>query len=208
MIKAKAAGQFLKTATFCSLLSILLMGANAEESAPDHGPRSVTHGIKREPYIQELDLGPNGTALWKSLQSLMISKDIRDFTRLAEKFDLALIQPLNYVDTNSTEALLRDDIKGKNGIISAGRYGMGITSGTVKQNFLIFELNFDLSLMCLSRIEIERILGPGTITWPTDSNSDELPNPTRLGFKSLPGYFDIAKSGCASRFSISQDLNR
>ena len=160
--------------------------------------------------IEEVNLGPEGTLLWRSIQALIMNPELKDFSKLVDLFYLIVEKPIDAVSWKESESNFRNDIVGRRKLITGGRYGVGISSDKESKKFIVFSIRFDLHRVCLSKLEIQRVYGKGLDIHPTDAPNTLLQDQTGyshgLSIAPNPGGFDIAPSGCAVGFSVTQGV--
>jgi hypothetical protein len=194
------------------------MGAQALESTyvkEIYGkPERVIQVRGEEAIVQNLVMGPEATQLWRRIQTLIASPDIRDIDKLVRLFELQLNEKSKPLDWRDPKVAYGSgaEYSDKSSLIEKARFGIGLSSGPYpKSRFLTFSLKFDLNNFCLSKQEIQRIYPTGDevtgthfehVMWPDKTGRDHG-FPITSGGR---GGFRITASGCTINFSVSQTI--
>lgn len=163
--------------------------------------------------VQELVMAPEAYELWQKIQQMIENPELKEFSRLVETFELQIKEPVDAVHWETMRTGLRTDIRGKGHVpmIKAGRYSIGGVHPPPNIRRIRFEMQFDTTVFCLSKREIQRLYKTGFESAPTHSPNWFFQDHTGYshGFGLIGekgGGFGVSPNGCASDFVISQNL--
>jgi len=203
--------------TFALAIATIAMVPVAAQDIPPQGaetrPARITLIRGKESYVQDLNLGPEGTALWKQIQAQIRDPELRDFSKVVQRFNLHTSLPLDDVDPRRAGVQVRQDIRGPGHppLIRAGSYGVFVATDEARTRFVSLRLELDIAEVCLTKPEIQRVYGKGVDTAPGLGAGLHLPDQTGRSHGTgllppLKGAFDFAASGCTKQFSMIQVL--
>jgi hypothetical protein len=199
----------------CSLFSLV----RAEEVQP----LSTDHVVMvrgQESVVEELNMGPNSTVFWRSLQSLIEKPQrIFDFADIADLFHFSITQPVDYINEKSVAPVSRFDIK--DNYYYAMRsisYGIAFFHGDARKKFLSLYFTLDANAICISSSEVEARYGKGrtAVMMHGDVPSSFASEPIGLRFSEVYGQHDQAANpdvvltfspgGCLYSVNINQSI--
>jgi hypothetical protein len=196
---------------------------NAPVNAKEPSSAQIVSTPGGEAIITQINMGPFATAFWRKLQALVKNPDLlADLPTIVEMFDLKLAEQLDAQDSNLAKAQSRRSFTdGVGGFITNGGYSSGFASAQ-KSGYsrgIFFQFNQDA--ICLTSLEVMRILGKTKMVLVQPTHQRLLPNevyenPIGYGYsliynqpeKSSHLLIKILRSECAKEFSITQDFNK
>lgn len=207
MLSVAACGLF----SACSQTQVLASAKPGETTKPQ--PERTTQVRGQEVIVQDLVMGPEATALWKTILLVLKEPDIKDFGKLMQMFDLRITQPVDAVDWRKPENSKRTDVTSANPMITGGVYSaLKIERGPDSKRILSFGLKFDIHKFCLTKSEVQRHYAVLTqsesagVHSPQFLWSDKTGTEHNFPLANKSGAFSIAASGCITEFFKYQQL--
>jgi len=209
----------LRIGAWTSFVLAWCLGTTALAATTDGlpaAPEKVVLVRGQDSIVQELNIGPEATTLWREIQKFVASgADITEFSKLVAQFQLRVQNPINEIGPTESQPHFRRDFSGWSGMISGGEYGVGVSSDAGVKKFVTFSIELDNSKICISESEVKRVYGYTFPSLPTHLSYAHAKDPTGvphgLGYKvaSSPnaGFgFNINKSGCVKSFGTTADI--
>jgi len=178
----------------------------------------------KESIVEELNMGPDATELWRKIQYLVAHLDeIQDFSKLVKLFDLTITDPIDTVSPRKPGVQRRYDIKGGRDSYLFESIGYGIGQNSIDKNKrgIGFTLDFYLNGICISNSEVRRVYGKGSVGIPTHAAQSFYSNPAELAGlmfseaygeqdpngRNAPIVFSYVNSGCLKRIQFVEPIS-
>lgn len=208
------AKRLIQLAVSLPLLTLIASNAIAQESKSEPVTPAKTIQVRgKTALVQELIMSPEAYALWQKIQQIIENPELKDFAKLVETFELHIKEPVDAVHWETMRTGLRTDIRGKGHVpmIKGGRYLISGIHPPPNIRRISFEMQFDTTVFCLSKREIQRVFKTGFESAPTHSPNWHFQDHT--GYRHVfalagqrSGGFGMLPNGCVSDFGISQNL--
>lgn len=194
-----------------SLFFLYHKNSNAQDAKNNSAATEKIVDVRgRESIVEELNMGPEATELWRAIQIIVERKKPLTLSELKEILKLNIKDEYLKLDFEKIPVKFIMIEGGWRGQISEGRYGVGIDSSEEHKRFLGFNIKFNQNLICISKMEIRKLYKTGGEISVIDSESQGYADQTGyvhgIGLRPHNGGFDIAPSGCASEFGFIANI--
>lgn len=206
---------------FCWVTQSAIAGNSFTPSLPAEKEK-VVEVRGKESVVQELNMGPDATDLWRKIQQLIATpKVIADFSKLVSILNLSITDPIDSVSPAKPGLQWRYDAK-----IEPYRYMVErISYSILNDNYdingraAVLVLFFSSEGSCITSSEVRRVYGGGSIGTSVHSRYRPSSGPDTAGLMFSESYkeqsspieraeliFNYRYNGCVREITVSQRI--